>query len=86
MSSKTSKGLASLIGKYNDDPSWEEFPAFLEEYRREIDSQPDPYEAFNKWMLANGFADVANCKPEDVDLERLDEAIAAYGEESTDER
>jgi hypothetical protein len=30
-------GLASLIGKYNNEPSWEEFPAFLEQYRREID-------------------------------------------------
>lgn len=31
------QGLASLIGKYNDDPLWDEFPAFLEQYRREID-------------------------------------------------
>jgi hypothetical protein len=31
------QGLASLLGKYNDDPSWEDFPAFLEQYRREID-------------------------------------------------
>lgn len=30
-------GLASLVGKYNDDPAWDEFPAFLEHYRREID-------------------------------------------------
>lgn len=30
-------GLVSLLGKYNDDPSWEDFPAFLEQYRREID-------------------------------------------------
>lgn len=30
-------GLASLVGKYNDDPSWDGFPAFLEQYRREID-------------------------------------------------
>lgn len=31
------QGLASLIGKYDNDPSWDEFPAFLEQYRREID-------------------------------------------------
>lgn len=30
-------GLASLLGKYNADPSWEDFPAFLEQYRREMD-------------------------------------------------
>jgi hypothetical protein len=30
-------GLASLLGKYDDDPSWDEFPAFLEQYRRQID-------------------------------------------------
>jgi hypothetical protein len=30
-------GLALLLGKYNDDPSWEDFPAFLEQYRREMD-------------------------------------------------
>lgn len=31
------KGLASLIGKYDNDPSWGDFSAFLEQYRREID-------------------------------------------------
>jgi hypothetical protein len=31
------QGLVSLLGKYNNDPAWEEFPAFLEQYRREID-------------------------------------------------
>lgn len=31
------QGLASLLGKYDNDPSWEDFPAFLEQYRREID-------------------------------------------------
>lgn len=30
-------GLVSLLGKYNDDRSWEGFSAFLEQYRREID-------------------------------------------------
>jgi hypothetical protein len=30
-------GLASLLGKYNGDPSWEDFPTFLEGYRRAID-------------------------------------------------
>ena len=31
------QGLSSLLGKYNDDPSWDGFSDFLEEYRREID-------------------------------------------------
>lgn len=34
---EATQGLASLIGKYDNDPSWDEFPAFLEQYRREID-------------------------------------------------
>ena len=34
----TPLGLKSLLGKYNDDPSWEEFSDFLEQYRREIDA------------------------------------------------
>lgn len=34
---ESTQGLASLIGKYNNDPSWDDFPAFLEQYRREID-------------------------------------------------
>lgn len=33
----SAQGLASLLGKYDNDPSWDEFPAFLEQYRREID-------------------------------------------------
>lgn len=30
-------GLASLLGKYNDDPTWQEFQENMEKYRREID-------------------------------------------------
>ena len=39
---------------------------------------PDPYQAFFDWCLANGFRDVAECEPEDVDVRRMDEAIARY--------
>ena len=39
----------------------------------------DPYEAFEVWARANGFADVIDCEPEDVDLDRMNEAIEAYG-------
>jgi hypothetical protein len=39
----------------------------------------DPYEAFDLWMRENGFADAADSKPEDVDLERLHEAVEMYG-------
>ena len=42
----------------------------------------DPYEAFDLWMRNNGFLDVANCRPEDVDLNRLNEAIEQYGHEA----
>lgn len=31
------EGLASLLGKYNDDPTWQEFQENIEKYRREID-------------------------------------------------
>lgn len=31
------QGLSSLLGKYNDDPTWEGFADFLADYRREID-------------------------------------------------
>ena len=34
---RSTRGLSSLLGKYNDDPSWDDFSAFLEHYRREID-------------------------------------------------
>lgn len=40
---------------------------------------PDPYEAFFNWCLANGFRDVSECEPEQVDTGRMNEAIAAYG-------
>lgn len=43
--------------------------------------ETDPYEAFDLWCKANGFADVIDCVPEDVNLQRLDEAIAAYGKD-----
>jgi hypothetical protein len=31
------EGLASLLGKYHDDPTWEEFQEHIKEYRRQID-------------------------------------------------
>jgi len=31
------EGLASLLGKYNDDPRWQEFQENMEKFRREID-------------------------------------------------
>jgi len=31
------EGLASLLGKYNDDPTWEEIQKHMEERRRQID-------------------------------------------------
>jgi len=40
----------------------------------------DPYEAFEQWMKANGFEDVVICEPQDVNLDRLHEAIEVYGE------
>lgn len=39
----------------------------------------DPYEAFELWARANGFADVIDCPIEDTDSDRLHEAIEAYG-------
>lgn len=39
----------------------------------------DPYAAFEIWMHENGFADVVNCEPQDVMLDRLEEAVEAYG-------
>jgi hypothetical protein len=39
----------------------------------------DPYHVFELWGRANGFADLFDCAPEDVDRERLHEAIALYG-------
>lgn len=44
----------------------------------------DPYEAFDAWCRANGFADVADCEPEAVSLSRLNEAIEEYGEKTED--
>ena len=31
------EGFASLLGKYNDDPTWHEFQEHIEQRRREID-------------------------------------------------
>lgn len=41
----------------------------------------EPYEAFENWMRTHGFEDVADCEPEDVNLERLHEALERYGDE-----
>lgn len=30
-------GLVSLLGKYSDDPTWQEFQENMEKYRRETD-------------------------------------------------
>lgn len=39
----------------------------------------DPYEAFEAWCKANGYADVIECEPQDVDLARMNAAIKEYG-------
>jgi len=39
----------------------------------------DPYEAFFDWCIANVFRDVAECSVEELDVSRMDAAIAAYG-------
>jgi len=39
----------------------------------------DPYEAFEIWMNLHGFQDIVEASPEDVNLERLDEAVEQYG-------
>ena len=41
-------------------------------------SEEDPLVSCSKWLEANGYADVIACEPEDVDLDRLDEGLAAY--------
>jgi rubredoxin len=41
----------------------------------------DPFRLFGEWCKSNGFADALEGKPEDVNLERLDEAIAVYAAE-----
>ena len=33
----TPQGLSSLLGKYNNDPSWEGFEDFLRDYNAQID-------------------------------------------------
>ena len=43
----------------------------------------DPYYFFQQWMRANGYADVCDASPERVDLARINEAVAAYGRQST---
>ena len=40
----------------------------------------EPYEEFEKWLQQNGYQDIIDCKPLDVDLERLEQAIKEYGE------
>lgn len=40
----------------------------------------DPYEAFFDWCMTNGFRDVAECEPEAVDVQRMNEAVDKYGE------
>lgn len=44
-----------------------------------MEAMIDPYEAFELWMSQNGFEDVVNCEPHNVDLHRLHEAFAVYG-------
>ena len=38
----------------------------------------DPYVCFDTWMRTHGYADVSACIPENVDLERLHQAIKGY--------
>ena len=40
----------------------------------------DPYEAFEWWLARNGFQDILDSPPEQVNLERLEEAILQYGQ------
>ena len=40
----------------------------------------DPYEAFEWWLGRNGFQDILDSPPEQVNLERLEEAIEKYGQ------
>jgi hypothetical protein len=38
----------------------------------------DPFYLCELWLRANGYADLFDGAPEDVDLDRLDEGLAAY--------
>lgn len=42
--------------------------------------QIEPYEAFEEWCRANGYADVADAPAGETDLDRLHEAIERYAE------
>ena len=40
----------------------------------------DPYSCFDTWMQTHGFQDVSECRPEEVDLDRLHQAIKEYSQ------
>ena len=39
----------------------------------------DPYEDFQEWCIASGYADLTEGKPEEVDTARLNEAAEKFG-------
>jgi len=43
------------------------------------DEYEDPFFKFEQWCVDNGFADVALCEVENVDMDRLHLAIEVYG-------
>jgi len=45
------------------------------------DITEDPMVTFDRWLREHGFLDVVACKPEDVNLDRLHEAIELYGQD-----
>jgi len=48
------------------------------ERNREKEDGNDPYAEFDVWLRRNGFADVAGCTADEVDLDRLERAVEAY--------
>jgi len=50
-------------------------------YRDNKEKEPiEPYEAFEIWLRENGYQDILDSKPLNVDLQRLGKAIEEYGE------
>jgi hypothetical protein len=44
----------------------------------------DPYQEFEEWCKANGYADLIECEIEETDTDRLYEAVVTYGASSDD--
>jgi len=38
-----------------------------------------PFEAFFRWCIENGYSDVAECEPKELNVKRFRAAIALYG-------